>query len=314
MPMLFLALAITVRISDSLTMVTDGILGLLQNFGFTEKEARVYHAALMTGEAPASRIAQAANLKRPTAYLILNQLVERGYVVTQTSSRAELFRACNPMLLLKRHKTMASLLDKAIPELMALSKNYSAEPGVETFYGLEGIEHGWNLCLEAQNDILYFADAHLTASVSSPTPDVQRKIAALEPEEVRYQSEFVKERVRRGIWVRGIIPYYSEADLAANPILAPLQQELIYLKRKGREELREFYFVPHELFAPQVELTTFNDKVLIISYPDTSTCVITSEGLATTLRAVFNLSLMLAKTLEPREISGSTQEKVGNLI
>jgi sugar-specific transcriptional regulator TrmB len=283
-------------------MVNKGALQVLQRAGLNEKEALVYGAALKEGEAPASQIAKVAGLKRPTTYVILNQLVERGLMATQTSARAELFRASNPMLLLERHRATTSLLDSALPELLSLSKNYSGQPRVETFYGPEGIEHGWSMCLQATEDILYFADEHLTASVGSPSPDIQRKIAALTPDEVRFQSAFVQERIKRKVWVRGIIPWYSEAELETRQHLRPLQQEFLFLKNKGAEELREFIFVPRDIFPSQAEVTTFNDTVLTISYQDMVTCVYSHPGLAASIRAIFNLCRLAAKNFEPPEV------------
>lgn len=278
-------------------MIRDDVFEVLHRAGLNDKEARVYGAALLEGEAPASRLAQVAGLKRPTTYLILNQLVERGLIATQKSDRAELFRASNPMLLLERHRATVSLLDSALPELLAMSKNYSGHPRVETFYGPEGIEHGWNMCLEAKNDILYFADEHLTASVASPSPEVQRQIAALSADEVRFQSHFVTERVKRGIWLRGIIPLYAERDLEARPQIIALQEEFAFLKNRGAEELREFFFVPRDILPSKAELTTFNDKVLVISYSDTVTCVYTHAALAATVRAIFNLCTLAARSI-----------------
>jgi sugar-specific transcriptional regulator TrmB len=49
----------------------------LQQYGFTEKEAKVYLACLQLGSAPGSTIARYASEKRVTVYTILKELVKK---------------------------------------------------------------------------------------------------------------------------------------------------------------------------------------------------------------------------------------------
>ncbi len=51
---------------------------VLQAAGLTDKEARIYLAALELGQAPVLRIAQKAGIKRPTAYVTLGELQAKG--------------------------------------------------------------------------------------------------------------------------------------------------------------------------------------------------------------------------------------------
>ena len=60
----------------------------LQQIGLTEKEAKVYLAALELGEKAVQVIAQKAGVNRATTYFILESLIEKGLqrAINKTSS------------------------------------------------------------------------------------------------------------------------------------------------------------------------------------------------------------------------------------
>ena len=51
----------------------------LQNVGLDEKTAKVYMAVLALGTSSVKTIAEKAELKRPTVYLHLDELMQKGY-------------------------------------------------------------------------------------------------------------------------------------------------------------------------------------------------------------------------------------------
>ena len=52
----------------------------LMQLGFTEKEAMVYLILLRIGPSPASVVANRLDIKRATAYAVLNSLCQQGIV------------------------------------------------------------------------------------------------------------------------------------------------------------------------------------------------------------------------------------------
>ncbi|MBI5733705.1 MAG: hypothetical protein HY973_02045 [Candidatus Kerfeldbacteria bacterium] len=54
----------------------------LQQFGLTEKESALYLAALELGSAFISDLARKSQLKRPTTYLVVNQLEVMGLFIS----------------------------------------------------------------------------------------------------------------------------------------------------------------------------------------------------------------------------------------
>ena len=64
-----------------MTKLTEQLLA----YGLSEKETHVYLAALSLGAASVARIAQRANEKRPTTYLVLEDLMRKNLVANKIS-------------------------------------------------------------------------------------------------------------------------------------------------------------------------------------------------------------------------------------
>ncbi|MCU0680040.1 MAG: BlaI/MecI/CopY family transcriptional regulator [Planctomycetes bacterium] len=69
---------------------------VLQDFGLSEKESRVYLALLQVGPAPVQKIADKSSLARSTIYEILNALIKRGLVNTYLKKRVKYFSPEEP--------------------------------------------------------------------------------------------------------------------------------------------------------------------------------------------------------------------------
>ena len=69
---------------------------ILQGIGLSEKESRVYLELLSLKEALHSQISRKAGVKRPTTYLILEQLAKKGLVSQVKKGRYVYFQPVNP--------------------------------------------------------------------------------------------------------------------------------------------------------------------------------------------------------------------------
>jgi sugar-specific transcriptional regulator TrmB len=78
----------------------------LQKLGLNEHEARVYLAALGLGPSSAAQISEQTNIKRPTVYLALKNLIKQGIVFEIFANKKRLFQAEKPEKLEKLTKRM----------------------------------------------------------------------------------------------------------------------------------------------------------------------------------------------------------------
>ncbi len=120
----------------------------LQKLGLNEHEAKVYLAALSLGAASANQLANITEIKRPTVYLALENLVKKGIVFETFVEKKRLFQAEKPEKLDKltkrmRRKTVEAelLLESIMPGLIKLPKIYNEEPQVTFYFGFEGMKN-----------------------------------------------------------------------------------------------------------------------------------------------------------------------------
>lgn len=118
----------------------------LQAVGLQEKEAKVYLAALELGKGTAQQIAQKADLKRPTTYVIVEELMQQGLISSYYEGKKQYFVAENPERLTdmlrnqkqeveKREEQLQSIL----PQLQSINNRQTDKPVVKYYEGKAGI-------------------------------------------------------------------------------------------------------------------------------------------------------------------------------
>lgn len=118
----------------------------LMKLGLSEKEAKVYLAALALGAQTAQEIAKKAGVNRATTYVILQGLMNKGLTSVFTKGKKTYFAAEPPEqldhLLRKQEEDIFEHrrdLEKMIPELRALFHHQDGKPTVRLYEGHEGI-------------------------------------------------------------------------------------------------------------------------------------------------------------------------------
>ncbi|HSX14429.1 MAG TPA: helix-turn-helix domain-containing protein [Candidatus Saccharimonadales bacterium] len=120
----------------------------VQTLGLSDKEAKVYVAALFLGPASVQKIAQQADVNRATAYVILDQLAELGLVAQSTEGKKTVFVAEGPDMLerlferqMEQVEERRKELQALLPELEQTNRTQSSSAPIVRFYkGKEGVE------------------------------------------------------------------------------------------------------------------------------------------------------------------------------
>lgn len=115
-------------------------LDILQKTGLSEKSAKTYLAALALGTATIKDIAAKAEMKRPTVYLHVEELIKDGLIEKFPSGKKEYFRAMSPDRLQKLAEDRLTSLKVIMPALEGLKSSIAGKPQVTVFEGREGIE------------------------------------------------------------------------------------------------------------------------------------------------------------------------------
>lgn len=112
----------------------------LHYFGLTEKEAKIYLALLQAGEQTAYSIAIKSELKKPTTYVVLEELVRRGIVHKIPRAKSTRYEAVDPVELFVVARERAEHAEAILPELRALYRTDTTKVKASFYEGLNGIK------------------------------------------------------------------------------------------------------------------------------------------------------------------------------
>jgi sugar-specific transcriptional regulator TrmB len=256
------------------------LLHILEAVGLDDKESRLYLAGLQLATAPASDYARKASMNRITAYNTLEAMVRKGLLTTVKKIRAKWYAPVAPEYLSLEARKSAEALDRALPELRSLQSARERKPRVRFFEGWEGVRHVYEDSLTAKTEILNFADS-----------------AVLRTFWEKYDEEYVAQRVKKGIMLRGIAP----DDAAGRKVHG-----------EDRERLREIRLVPASMFASRNEINIYDHKIAICSFPagarsadDLFGVIIESKEVAETQRQIFEMAWRSAAPVQSGKRKGA---------
>lgn len=237
------------------------IVHILESAGMDTREAHLFLTGLELGSAPASDYAKRTKLNRITAYNILELLVKRGLFTAVKKERATWYSPVSPEFVALEAKKNADALQRSLPELRSLRGSAQRSPKVRYFEGWEGVRHVYEDTLTAESELLNFANS---AAVRQFWPD--------------YDDEYVRERVKQGIRLRGIAP----DDEAGRRVHG-----------EDKEKLREIRLVSAADFDFTNEINIYDHKVAICSFgseKDVFGIIIESKEVAKTQRQIFEMA------------------------
>lgn len=260
-------------------MSTENNLKILEGIGLSEKQSKVYLALIELHESLPSTIAKKAAIKRPTAYVILEELQKMGLVSHIKKDHRLLFRAISPSFLLNTTYKKYQALENILPELSQLNKRYSSTPQMSVYEGKEGLIQIMEDTLTTSTELLCWANPKIAFNLLED-----------------YYPSYIKKKVERKIWLRGV---FCSDDIG------------FAFKKRGVEELREVYLIPKERFPFKNEINIYDDKVAIISHQDEVGVIIQNQNIADTQRAIFELGFEYAKLLERDLLTDEDREYLG---
>jgi len=114
-------------------IMDENLLITLQNYGLSEKEARVYLTVLELGTSVASTIARRAELNRVTTYTLLEDLKRDGIVNETTKEGVKYYSVISPDILLKQREQKYESFKEKVPELLAMADKLGNKTKVQFF-------------------------------------------------------------------------------------------------------------------------------------------------------------------------------------
>ncbi len=240
----------------------------LKQVGLSDKQAKVYLAALELGEASALQISRHSGVNRVTCYQALDRLAAEGLVrevKVEGKSRfvAEMPKKLLENLLDRKINTERQILalEKVLPELESLYNYSEVKPKIRFYEGVEGLKQIYQDTLEEKKEILAFTAYH-------------RVDASLKRWLDKY---YIPQRVKRNIFAK---------------VIAPSSEFARKFKRLDSRQNRHTLLVPADKFPFSIEVNIYGNKVAIISFvkKEMMGVIIESKEVAATFRLIFQLA------------------------
>ncbi len=117
--------------------IRDGLVSI----GLTDKQTDVYLACLQLGIATVFEIAKYADQKRPTVYLVLEQLEKMGLVSLVQKEKKTFYKAEDPACLLSGLQIKERVIEDLLPSLKAIYNLDPEKPIIKIHEGISGVKN-----------------------------------------------------------------------------------------------------------------------------------------------------------------------------
>jgi sugar-specific transcriptional regulator TrmB len=243
--------------------MVEEILSILEEYGLSDKEAKVYLALLELGQSNVTRLADRSEINRVTTYHILESLSNKGIVKSIKKDKIQNFLAVEPKILISLLKEKENKLKSILKELEEKVNLAGKKPYVELYEGKKGMTSMLDFLIDNYKDeVLAYGNFDI----------VERSL--------EYQSlHWRKKRLSKNIKMRAITD----------------RLEAEFIKESKWKKLTEFKILKN---LGKTSTWTFisGDLVCIITAKkDLTGVLIENEEIAEAQRIVFNLLWKIAE-------------------
>ena len=236
----------------------------LRRVGLNDKEIAAYLALLETSEATVLTIARKAGVKRPTCYLVLNALVEKGFASRITKKRQTLFSPQHPKKILAEAELHVAQIKNVLPQLEAMLQNKDERPRLMVYEGVTALDLAYDDAFLVKGEILFMSN-----------------------------TAIIQEIFARTINKFGYISRSSEYRL--REILDDSAQSISYASHESGPN-RQIRLMPKEFSPFATDIGIFGNTTLITSAKkEFFTVKIESEEIAHAFRAMFEAMWQISK-------------------
>ena len=232
----------------------------LKKLNLTEKEAKLYLTLLELGPSTPYRIAKKSQMKRPTAYVIAEELAEKGLIVRVTGEKQCTYIARSPESYVEEVEQRVKEARDILPELIAIQKKTSDKPNILYFEGTEGVRQAMMYKLNELHDteiVSFSADPDLTAKENYET-----------------SFAFNEYRMAHNIRVRSF--------LTETESLKPFEK---YIK----DTTPPPKFIPKEMYSSNASFEFYQNFVKIIFFDTSVAVIIESSAVSKAMRQIFEM-------------------------
>lgn len=231
----------------------------LEQLGLTEKESLVYLSLLEIGRGSVAGISLKTGIKRPTCYLIIDDLIKKNLVSKALVGKKALYSPEHPTKIVKDIENNLILAKNIISGLQEVMTKPSDRPALRMLHGLKGIQSFYNEMLEDKNNIYYIA------SIKDVVESVGKD----------FLDEWIKKRIATGIKTFSIRTKATD-----------IQTELY---KADDVNLRNVAYA-EESFDPSFMIFIYGKKVAFVGKTAESIgFIVSSVNLSKTMKSMFDV-------------------------
>ena len=249
----------------------ETILSELRGLGLSEKESRVYLAAIKLGSTTMQKIAKVSGVNRATTYVLVEHLMKRGLMSSYTKGKKRYFTVEAPEKLQRLLETeraelkeKEAMINHVMPQLHNLfeATHGGDKPQVRFYEGINGLKNFRDEILKCKEKVTY-ALYH----------DQKRRESYDDNELQEFRAKCEKKGIHFKI-------FYSSPE-------GPT-------KSNDRYETVTYHYIPQERYNSPTEYFAFDNKVLISTREDDFVGVlIESKEIALSFKQMLDLYELL---------------------
>ena len=236
----------------------------LLHIGLNEKEIQIYLSLLELGSSTVLTIAKRSGIKRPTAYLVLESLVEKGFASRIIKGRKTFFAPQHPRKLITESELRLKELQEVVSQLEIMFRKRKERPRIKIFEGKDELDRAYDELFIVKGEALFMGTSKLSMEAFPRSYEKLQLISS--------SSEFR---------IRELVDESGESLEYANKI-------------KG--QYHEVRFIPKKLLPFETDIGIFGNHTLITSVKkEYFTIDIESKEIAKAFRTIFEMMWMSAK-------------------
>jgi len=238
----------------------ENLIQNLSNAGLTDKEARVYIALLQIGRASAYAISSRAGLKKPTTYVVLDELIKKGLVTKIPRVKKQQYLAKPPEEFFAMAEERLNQAKKALPQLLTMAESEKVKVRTLFYEGLKGIE-----------EALFYKAKEMSGKeivgFYATAEDASKELMDI-------FNPWPKQMHEMGIRIRVITPEHKST------------KEMLEVNKNFGHLIKT---VPLSVYSSKSSLEASDTFVRIVLFKPLQAVVIESRELAESVKQIFNM-------------------------
>lgn len=246
----------------------------LIRLGLTPKQSTVYLACLQLGRDTVMHIAKYAGLKRPTVYLILDELEQLGLVSRSKDIKKTIFKAEDPNRLATSLRTKQEMAENLLPSLQAIYNLDPEKPNIKIGEGVISVRNAYNgiftyLAQNPKEELLIFG------SLKDAVENFEEEVTAHFYEKISQSQNRIREIGNDDHPTRK----YYRASRRLNE-----NHDIRLIRSEG-----EFWKADNMLYGNTLVIFSVKEQIFCIT--------IESSNITTTYRTLFNMAWRSGKRI-----------------